>query len=118
MLDRAVNEVAELFDADIAVVLTPAGDSPAGLLLAAQWGLAARHLPPGPVGRPDAVLRLTPAKPVAAAPADGAEVPGWLAVAQPCHLAWGMLTVRGEHSDICCWHAGRTGPSTPPTSRS
>jgi diguanylate cyclase (GGDEF)-like protein len=94
VLERAVNEVAELFGADIAVVLAPDGDG-TGLYLAAQWGLAARHLPPGPVDRPDGVLPLTPARPVTAA--TGAGAPGWLVATQPRHLAWGLLTVRDEH---------------------
>jgi hypothetical protein len=65
VLECAVCDVAELFDADIAVVLTPAGD---GQRVAAQWGLAARHLTSGGVETPAAVRSLTAGRPVSTVP--------------------------------------------------
>ncbi|MDI6104245.1 sensor domain-containing diguanylate cyclase [Actinoplanes sp. NEAU-A12] len=97
VLDCAVCEVAELFDADVAAVLTPPEDGDDGLLLAAQWGIAGRHLPPGAVDRPAAAQRLTSVFPVAAAPVEENAAPDWLVVTEPRHLAWGLLTVRDEH---------------------
>jgi diguanylate cyclase (GGDEF)-like protein len=94
VLECAVCDVAELFDADIAVVLTPAGD---GQRLAAQWGIAARHLPSGGVEAPAAVRSLTAARPVSTAPITEIPAPHWLAAAGLTHLAYGLLAVRGEH---------------------
>lgn len=94
VLECAVCDVAEMFDADIAVVLTPAEG---GLRLAAQWGIAARHLPSGPVGEPDPVRSLTPARPVTASSVEQIPAPEWLTAGGPRHLAYGLLTVRGEH---------------------
>ncbi|GIF42607.1 GGDEF domain-containing protein [Actinoplanes xinjiangensis] len=97
VLECAVCDVAELFDADIAIVLTPAGDGSDGLRLAAQWGLAARHLPPGTVEPPAAARPLTATRPVTAAPVGEVPAPEWLAASGLSHLAYGLLTVRGEH---------------------
>jgi diguanylate cyclase (GGDEF)-like protein len=94
VLECAVCDVAELFDADIAVVLTPAGD---GQRVAAQWGLAARHLTSGGVETPAAVRSLTAGRPVSTVPITDIPAPDWLAAAGPAHLAYGLLTVRGEH---------------------
>jgi diguanylate cyclase (GGDEF)-like protein len=94
VLECAVCDVAEMFDADIAAVLTP---SDRGLRLAAQWGIAARHLPPGTVEPPAAVGTLSETRPVTAAPVGETPAPGWLAAYGLSHLAFGLLTVRGEH---------------------
>ncbi|MEU8664627.1 GGDEF domain-containing protein, partial [Actinoplanes philippinensis] len=61
------------------------------------WGIAARHLPPGALKPPPAVRSLTAARPVTAAPVTAVPAPDWLAANGLCHLAYGLLTVRGEH---------------------
>ncbi|WP_433797161.1 diguanylate cyclase domain-containing protein [Actinoplanes sp. CA-252034] len=94
VLECAVCDVAELFDADIAVVLTPAD---ASLRVAAQWGIAARHLPSGTVDEPPAAGLLTAGRPVTAASVEQVPAPGWLAANGLSHVAYGLLTVRGEH---------------------
>ncbi|GLY04497.1 GGDEF domain-containing protein [Actinoplanes sp. NBRC 101535] len=94
--DRAVSEVADLFGADVAIVLTP-DDESRRVRLAAQWGIAARHLPPGTCDPPEHPARLTAENPVTAGPAGDFTIPDWLAPSGPRHVAWGLLTVRDEH---------------------
>jgi len=97
VFERAVSEVAELFDADIAVILIPPADGRAGVSLAAQWGIAARGLPPEVVAQPADTRRLTSVFPVVAGPVADFAVPEWIANTQPRHVSWGLLTVRDEH---------------------
>jgi diguanylate cyclase (GGDEF)-like protein len=93
VLECAVCEVAELFDADVAAILTPTGE---GLRLAAQWGIAARHVPTGAVEPPAPVQALTPAAPITAVAAAATTLPQWLAASGPQQIACGLLTSRGE----------------------
>ncbi|MFC4068524.1 diguanylate cyclase domain-containing protein [Actinoplanes subglobosus] len=93
VLECAVCEVAELFDADVAAVLTPSGG---GLTLGAQWGIASRHVPRGTVEPPAPLQGLTPAVPVSAAAAADTVLPEWLAASGPRQVACGLLTSRGE----------------------
>jgi hypothetical protein len=106
VFERAVCEVAELFGADVAAVLTPVEDggstSSGGVSgagdgswrLIASWGLGAAApdlcAPLGCANRP------TPASPVVAGAAGDFEIPDWLRAYQPVHLTWGLLTVRDE----------------------
>ncbi len=94
VLDHAVCEVAEQFSSDIAVVLMPDPGRGGGLRLAAQWGIAAKHLPQGGSPCPVGEDQLTAASPVLAGQAEDFTLPEWLAVTQPRHVACGLLNGR------------------------
>lgn len=93
--ERAVCEVAEQFGADIAMILVP-GNGTDDLVPAAQWGIAARHVPERVGSLPTQARGLTSLLPVVGGPVEQLGAPDWLLGSRPRHLVWGLLTVRRE----------------------
>ncbi len=91
MSERAVCEVAELFSADLALLLL--GDDDA-LKVEAHWGVRPRDVPAIPVRLPEGFVELI--RPVLIGAAEEIGYPVWLASYSPRHVAYGRLVTRGE----------------------
>ena len=92
VVDRAAVEVAELFAADIAVLML----GPDAVSVEGQCGLRASDVPEGAFTL-DGLDALTPAHPVLTGPADEVPVPVWVERYGGRHVAWARLLV-GEDS--------------------
>jgi diguanylate cyclase (GGDEF)-like protein len=97
ILDRAAQEVAEQFGADVAAVLVPSdGSGPDGpMTLAAHWGIPDRNLPEAVDEPPASVAGIDPIQPLAG-PAADLGVPSWLQRSRPSQIVWAKLVVRGN----------------------
>ncbi len=85
---RAVSEVAELFDADIAVLLVGPDNS---LALRGSWGIRPHDFPGSAVNLEGAVVGES-----AIGRSSDMFLPEWIAQYDPKHLAWVRLVARGE----------------------
>jgi diguanylate cyclase (GGDEF)-like protein len=93
MVGRAAVQVAELFAADVALLMLGRDDA---LTIVGQCGVRPVHLPDGCVALP-AVDGLTVSEPVLLGSAAEVAVPDWLASYAAQHVAWARLLV-GEES--------------------
>lgn len=91
MSERAVCEVAELFSADLALLLL--GED-AALGVEAHWGVRPRDVPATPVRLPEGFAELI--RPVLIGAAEEIGYPTWLSSYSPRHVAYGRLVTRGE----------------------
>ncbi len=91
MSERAVCEVAELFSADLALLLL--GDDDV-LGVEAHWGVRPRDVPAVPVRLPEGFAELI--RPVLIGPAEEIGYPTWLSSYSPRQVAYGRLVTRGE----------------------
>jgi diguanylate cyclase (GGDEF)-like protein/putative nucleotidyltransferase with HDIG domain len=93
LVERAAVEVAELFSADIALLmLGPDG----AVSVEGLWGVRSADAPPGLVAL-KGLERLTPREPVLIGPAWEVPMPDWLDGYGAQHVAWARLLV-GEES--------------------
>jgi diguanylate cyclase (GGDEF)-like protein len=92
LVERTSVEIAELFSADIAVLMLGPDDA---VTVAGQWGLRPGHHPDGPFALPP-LEGLTAAEPVLIGPADEVAMPEWLEQYGGRHAAWARLTVGDE----------------------
>ena len=88
-IDRAAIEVAELFSADLALLVVDTG---AGPRVEGQWGIESGEIPEDPA-EIVALDELAPADPVTVAAASSVPLPAWLAAYDPRHVAFARLTV-------------------------
>ncbi len=93
VVERAAVEVAELFSADIALVMLGPDSA---VSVEGHWGVRAADLPSGRFALAG-VERLTSAEPVMIGPAWEVALPEWLAAYGAEHAAWARLLV-GEES--------------------
>lgn len=94
VVERAAVEVAELFSADIALLLVGPDDD--ALDVEGPWGVRPKDIPSGPCAL-DGLERLTPLEPVMIGPASDVPLPDWLGGYGAQHVAWARLLV-GEES--------------------
>jgi diguanylate cyclase (GGDEF)-like protein/putative nucleotidyltransferase with HDIG domain len=93
VIDHAAVEVAELFSADIALVLVGADDA---ICVEGQWGVRKSDVPEGRFPLPG-LGGLTAASPVLIGEAGEVALPPWLERYGAAHVAWARLMV-GEES--------------------
>jgi diguanylate cyclase (GGDEF)-like protein/putative nucleotidyltransferase with HDIG domain len=89
VIDSAAVEVAELFSADIALVLVGADDA---ICVEGQWGVRESDVPEGRFALPG-LGGLTPASPVLIGAASEVALPEWLGRYGARHVAWARLMV-------------------------
>ena len=93
VVERAAVEVAELFSADIALLLLGTDDA---LTVEGPWGVRPRDIPTEAFAL-EGLQRLTPLEPVMIGPAADVPLPDWLGAYGAEHVAWARLLV-GEES--------------------
>lgn len=90
--DRTVCEIAELFGADITLLLVGRDDA---LWVNGSWGVRAKHIPTTTIDLsgqlPDGVC---------IGPASETPLPSWLSPYGLVHLAWARLSIRGESKGL------------------
>jgi diguanylate cyclase (GGDEF)-like protein len=89
VVERAAVEVAELFSADIALLML---GPDLELEVEGQWGVRPTDVPVQPFTI-SGLEHLTQADPVATGPADSLPLPEWLGRYGACHVAWARLLV-------------------------
>ena len=94
LVERAAVEVAELFSADIALLLVGPDDD--ALHVEGPWGVRLKDIPSGTCSL-EGLERLTPLEPVMIGPASDVPLPDWLSGYGAEHVAWARLLV-GEES--------------------
>jgi diguanylate cyclase (GGDEF)-like protein/putative nucleotidyltransferase with HDIG domain len=92
VVERAAVEVAELFSADIAVLMLGADSS---IEVAGHWGVRRSDVPDGHFAL-SGLDGLTPNEPVRIGPAADVAVPEWLGRYGAKHVAWARLPVGDE----------------------
>ncbi len=92
VVERAAVEVAEVFSADIAILLLGADTS---IEVAGHWGVRKADVPDGRFAL-EGLERLTPSAPVLIGAADDVPVPRWLQRYGAAHVAWARLPVGDE----------------------
>jgi diguanylate cyclase (GGDEF)-like protein/putative nucleotidyltransferase with HDIG domain len=93
LVDRAAIELAELFSADIALLMVGPDDA---VQIEGQWGVRKTDVPEGPVAL-SGLDGLTPAEPVMVGSPRDIALPSWLERYGATHVAWARLLV-GEES--------------------
>jgi diguanylate cyclase (GGDEF)-like protein/putative nucleotidyltransferase with HDIG domain len=92
VIDRAAVELAELFCADIAVLMLSSGEQ---MAIEGHCGVRAVDLP-SELDPPPAMERMTLRDPVLTGPAEEVPAPEWLARYQARHVAWAQLVIGEE----------------------
>ena len=93
LVDRAAVEMAELFSADVALLMVGSDDD---ICVEGHWGVRDADVPEGAFALPG-LDELTPAEPVMVGPAEDLVVPDWLARYGARHVAWARL-LAGDRS--------------------